>query len=184
MFSHMAPTLLVPPRQPALADRRCTMHGGTTMGPLMARVMSWAACCTFQRVVGRWSKGWQVRGVCVRWSRGWGWLALALQRLQIASTCRMLLPCSQASGQQLKCSGFGCTPEKRIETPVCTALATPGCTADVVKHKGKLHFLQGQPIQPRPLPGSCVAFTLNGQLQVCVCECCVGVGWGYTRSLV
>lgn len=46
---------------------------------------------------------------------------------------------------------------------------TPWSRPDVVRYRGKLYFSEGaeaRPPEPQPLPGSCVAFSLNGVPQV------------------
>lgn len=49
----------------------------------------------------------------------------------------------------------------------CTPCAPSPLPADVVRFKGKLYFPEeAAPAQPQPLPGSFVAFTRNGSLQV------------------
>ena len=66
---------------------------------------------------------------------------------------------------------------------VCTAAGAPqpvphSCTADVVKYKSKLFFTGDEPAEPQRLPGSFLAFTLNGQLQV------GPWGWGGAKEFV
>ena len=36
---------------------------------------------------------------------------------------------------------------------------------DIVTYKGSLYFKEGEDAKPKALPGSCIAFTKNGELQ-------------------
>lgn len=42
-----------------------------------------------------------------------------------------------------------------------------------MRYKGKLHFTEGAPEEPQQLPGSFVAFTLNGEPQVRALKPCL-----------